>query len=312
MDRIAVLIPCWNEALTIEKVVSDFKRVLPEAVIYVYDNNSTDRTADLAARAGAVVRHEYRQGKGNVIRSMFRDVDAGCYVMVDGDDTYPAENARDMVNLVLEGKADMVIGDRLSSTYFEENKRPFHNSGNMLVRRFINIFWGESSNEIKDVMTGYRAFSPMFVKTFPILSKGFEIETEMTIHALDKNLLLANVPVSYRDRPAGSVSKLHTFRDGAKVLKTIFMLYKDYRPLRFFTFAAVLLAFISLALFLPVFHEYVMTGLVPKLPTLVTSGFFMMAAVVFLGIGLMLDTEVKNSRKNFEIQMNIIRMMLKK
>ncbi len=206
----------------------------------------------------------------------------------------------------------MVIGDRLSSTYFEENKRPFHNSGNMLVRRFINIFWGESSHEIKDVMTGYRAFSPMFVKTFPILSKGFEIETEMTIHALDKNLLLANVPVSYRDRPAGSVSKLHTFRDGAKVLKTIFMLYKDYRPLRFFTFAAVLLAFISLALFLPVFHEYVMTGLVPKLPTLVTSGFFMMAAVVFLGIGLMLDTEVKNSRKNFEIQMNIIRMMLKK
>ena len=196
MDRIAVLIPCWNEALTIEKVVSDFKRVLPEAVIYVYDNNSTDRTADLAARAGAVVRHEYRQGKGNVIRSMFRDVDADCYVMVDGDDTYPAENARDMVNLVLEGKADMVIGDRLSSTYFEENKRPFHNSGNMLVRRFINIFWGESSNEIKDVMTGYRAFSPMFVKTFPILSKGFEIETEMTIHALDKNLLLANVPVS--------------------------------------------------------------------------------------------------------------------
>lgn len=312
MDRIAVLIPCWNEALTIEKVVSDFKRVLPEAVIYVYDNNSTDRTADLAARAGAVVRHEYRQGKGNVIRSMFRDVDADCYVMVDGDDTYPAENARDMVNLVLEGKADMVIGDRLSSTYFEENKRPFHNSGNMLVRRFINIFWGESSNEIKDVMTGYRAFSPMFVKTFPILSKGFEIETEMTIHALDKNLLLANVPVSYRDRPAGSVSKLHTFRDGAKVLKTIFMLYKDYRPLRFFTFAAVLLAFISLALFLPVFHEYVMTGLVPKLPTLVTSGFFMMAAVVFLGIGLMLDTEVKKSRKNFEIQMNIIRMMLKK
>ena len=312
MDRIAVLIPCWNEALTIEKVVSDFKRVLPEAVIYVYDNNSTDRTADLAARAGAVVRHEYRQGKGNVIRSMFRDVDADCYVMVDGDDTYPAENARDMVNLVLEGKADMVIGDRLSSTYFEENKRPFHNSGNMLVRRFINIFWGERRHEIKDVMTGYRAFSPMFVKTFPILSKGFEIETEMTIHALDKNLLLANVPVSYRDRPAGSVSKLHTFRDGAKVLKTIFMLYKDYRPLRFFTFAAVLLAFISLALFLPVLHEYVMTGLVPKLPTLVTSGFFMMAAVVFLGIGLMLDTEVKNSRKNFEIQMNMIRMMLKK
>lgn len=313
LDKIAVLIPCWNEAITIGKVIRDFRKVLPEAVIYVYDNNSTDRTAEIAEREGAVVRHEYRQGKGNVIRSMFRDIiDADCYVMVDGDDTYPAENARAMVNLILEGKADMVIGDRLSSTYFEENKRPFHNSGNMLVRRFINMFWGENSHEIKDVMTGYRAFSPMFVKTFPILSKGFEIETEMTIHALDKNLLLANVPVSYRDRPAGSVSKLHTFRDGARVLRTIFMLYKDYRPLRFFTMAALAMAFISLALFLPVFHEYMVTGLVPKLPTLVTSGFFMMAAVVFLGTGLMLDTEIKNSRKNFEIQMNIIRMMLRK
>lgn len=254
LDKIAVLIPCWNEAITIGKVIRDFRKVLPEAVIYVYDNNSTDRTAEIAEREGAVVRHEYRQGKGNVIRSMFRDIDADCYVMVDGDDTYPAENARAMVNLILEGKADMVIGDRLSSTYFEENKRPFHNSGNMLVRRFINMFWGENSHEIKDVMTGYRAFSPMFVKTFPILSKGFEIETEMTIHALDKNLLLANVPVSYRDRPAGSVSKLHTFRDGARVLRTIFMLYKDYRPLRFFTMAALAMAFISLALFLPVFQ----------------------------------------------------------
>ncbi|MEE3452623.1 glycosyltransferase family 2 protein [Dialister sp.] len=312
MDRIAVLVPCWNEVLTIEKVVKDFKRVLPEAVIYVYDNNSTDGTAELAIRAGAVVRHEYRQGKGNVIRSMFRDIDADCYVMVDGDDTYSAENARDMVNLVLEGKADMVIGDRLSSTYFEENKRPFHNSGNVLVRRFINMFWGENACEIKDVMTGYRALSPMFVKTFPILSKGFEIETEMTIHALDKNLLLANVPVTYRDRPKGSVSKLHTFRDGIKVLKTIFMLYKDYRPLRFFSITALLLAFISLILFIPVFHEYMVTGLVPKMPTLVTSGFFMMAALVSFGIGLVLDTEVKNARKNLEIQMNMIRILLRK
>lgn len=312
MDRIAVLVPCWNEGLTIEKVVKDFKRVLPEAVIYVYDNNSTDGTAELAIRAGAVVRHEYRQGKGNVIRSMFRDIDADCYVMVDGDDTYPAENARDMVNLVLEGKADMVIGDRLSSTYFEENKRPFHNSGNVLVRRFINMFWGENAHEVKDVMTGYRAFSPMFVKTFPILSKGFEIETEMTIHALDKNLLLANVPVTYRDRPKGSVSKLHTFRDGFKVLKTIFMLYKDYQPLRFFSMAALLMALISLILFIPVFHEYMVTGLVPKMPTLVTSGFFMMAALVSFGIGLVLDTEVKNARKNLEIQMNMIRILLRK
>lgn len=312
MDRIAVLIPCWNEALTIRKVVTDFKRELPEAVIYVYDNNSTDDTAAIAREAGAVVRKEYRQGKGNVIRSMFRDIDAECYIMTDGDDTYPAECAREMADMVLSGQADMVVGDRLSSSYFEENKRPFHNSGNVVVRRFINMFWGKNSHDIKDVMAGYRAFSTMFVKTFPILSKGFEIETEMTIHALDKNLLIRNLPVSYRDRPEGSVSKLHTFRDGTRVLRTIFLLYKDYRPLRFFTMASLILALIALLLFIPVFHEYVMTGLVPKLPTLVTSGFFMVSAVVALGIGLVLDTEVKNSRKNLEIQMNIIQMMLKK
>lgn len=312
MDRIAVLIPCWNEALTIRKVVTDFKRELPEAVIYVYDNNSTDDTAAIAREAGAVVRKEYRQGKGNVIRSMFRDIDAECYIMTDGDDTYPAECAREMADMVLSGQADMVVGDRLSSSYFEENKRPFHNSGNVVVRRFINMFWGKNSHDIKDVMTGYRAFSTMFVKTFPILSKGFEIETEMTIHALDKNLLIRNLPVSYRDRPEGSVSKLYTFRDGTRVLRTIFLLYKDYRPLRFFTMASLILALIALLLFIPVFHEYVMTGLVPKLPTLVTSGFFMVSAVVALGIGLVLDTEVKNSRKNLEIQMNVIQMMLKK
>lgn len=312
MKRMAVLIPCWNEALTIEKVVKDFQRVLPEATIYVYDNNSTDGTGEIAQQAGAVVKREYRQGKGNVIRSMFRDIEADCYIMTDGDDTYPAESARQMADLVLEEKADMVIGDRLSSTYFEENKRPFHNSGNVLVRRFINMFWGKQGHEIQDVMTGYRAFSPLFVKTFPVLSKGFEIETEMTIHALDKNMLLANVPVSYRDRPAGSTSKLHTFRDGMKVLRTIFMLYKDYRPLQFFTWTAFLLALLSLGLFLPVFHEYLETGLVPKMPTLVTSGFLMMSAVVSQGIGLVLDTEVKNSRKNFEIQMNVISMMLQK
>ena len=311
MPRIAVLIPCWNEALTIEKVVTDFRAVLPEAGIYVYDNNSTDGTAEIAKRAGAIVVHEYRQGKGNVIRSMFRDIEADCYVMTDGDDTYPAEASREMAELVLSGRADMVIGDRLSSTYFEENKRPFHNSGNVLVRRFINLFWGRGREEIRDVMTGYRAFSPLFVKTFPILSEGFEIETEMTIHALDKNLLLMQVPVSYRDRPAGSVSKLHTFRDGARVLKTIFMLYKDYRPLRFFLAAALVLTLISLLLFLPVFHEYLATGLVPKMPTLVTSGFFMVAAVISTGIGLVLDTEVKNARKNLEIQMNMIRMLMK-
>ena len=312
MDAVAVLIPCYNEALTIEKVVSDFRRVLPEAVIYVYDNNSDDGTGEIAAGAGAVVRREYRQGKGNVIRSMFRDIDARCYIMTDGDDTYPAESARKMADIILSGKADMVIGDRLSSTYFTENKRPFHNSGNVMVRRFINLFWGEGRERVKDVMTGYRAFSPLFVKSFPVLSKGFEIETEMTIHALDQNLALWNVPVTYRDRPAGSVSKLNTFSDGIRVLKTIFMLYKDYRPLRFFTAAAAFFLVLALLFFLPVLHNYVMTGLVPRLPTLITSGFLTMTAVAAEGVGLVLDTSVKNARKNREIQMNIIRMLLKK
>lgn len=312
MDAVAVLIPCYNEALTIEKVVSDFRRVLPEAVIYVYDNNSNDGTGEIAAGAGAVVRREYRQGKGNVIRSMFRDIDARCYIMTDGDDTYPAESAREMADIILSGKADMVIGDRLSSTYFTENKRPFHNSGNVMVRRFINLFWGEGRERVKDVMTGYRAFSPLFVKSFPVLSKGFEIETEMTIHALDQNLALWNVPVTYRDRPAGSVSKLNTFSDGIRVLKTIFMLYKDYRPLRFFTAAAAFFLVLALLFFLPVLHNYVMTGLVPRLPTLITSGFLTMTAVAAEGVGLVLDTSVKNARKNREIQMNIIRMLLKK
>lgn len=312
MDAVAVLIPCYNEALTIEKVVSDFRRVLPEAVIYVYDNNSDDGTGEIAAGAGAVVRREYRQGKGNVIRSMFRDIDARCYIMTDGDDTYPAESAREMADIILSGKADMVIGDRLSSTYFTENKRPFHNSGNVMVRHFINLFWGEGRERVKDVMTGYRAFSPLFVKSFPVLSKGFEIETEMTIHALDQNLALWNVPVTYRDRPAGSVSKLNTFSDGIRVLKTIFMLYKDYRPLRFFTAAAAFFLVLALLFFLPVLHNYVMTGLVPRLPTLITSGFLTMTAVAAEGVGLVLDTSVKNARKNREIQMNIIRMLLKK
>lgn len=309
MNKIAVLIPCYNESKTIEKVVYDYKEALPEAIIYVYDNNSTDGTADIARKAGAEVLHEYRQGKGNVVRSMFRDIEADCYIMIDGDDTYPAENAREMADMVLEGKADMVVGDRLSSTYFEENKRPFHNSGNVVVRNFINTFWGDV--KIKDVMTGYRAFSPLFVKTFPILSKGFEIETEMTIHAVDKNLLIQSIPVQYRDRPAGSVSKLNTVSDGIKVIMTIFRLHKDYKPLYFFSIIALVLALISIAFFIPVFGEYIMTGIVPKIPTLVMDGFTMMAALISMGIGLVLDTEVKNSRKNLEIQMNIIKMMLK-
>ena len=234
MDKIAVLIPCYNESLTIEKVVSDYKEALPEATIYVYDNNSSDHTDELARKAGAKVVYEYRQGKGNVIRSMFRDIDAECYLMIDGDDTYPAENAREMVDLVLNKGVDMVIGDRLSSTYFTENKRPFHNMGNRIVRSLINHLF---HSNVKDIMTGYRAFSRLFVKSFPVLSKGFEIETEMTIHALDKNFLLEEIPVTYRDRPEGSESKLNTVSDGMKVLKTIASLFRDYKPLLFFSCA---------------------------------------------------------------------------
>lgn len=309
MSKIAVLIPCYNESKTITKVVKDYKAALPEADIYVYDNNSSDNTDKIAAAAGAIVKYEYRQGKGNVIRSMFRDINADCYLMIDGDDTYPAENAREMYDLVLSGKADMVIGDRLSSTYFEENKRPFHGFGNVLVRKFINMFWGNNKNTIVDVMTGYRAFSPMFVKTFPVLSKGFEIETEMTIHALDKNLLLKSIPVSYRDRPEGSFSKLNTYTDGIKVLMTIFILYKNYKPLKFFSTVGLVLAAFSLALFIPVFAEYLRTGLVPKLPTLVVSSIMMLAAFLSFVCGLILDTENQKDKQFFELQMNLIKMI---
>lgn len=309
MSKIAVLIPCYNESKTIAKVVRDYKAASPEADIYVYDNNSSDNTDKIAAEAGAIVKYEYRQGKGNVIRSMFRDINADCCLMIDGDDTYPAENAREMCDLVLSGKADMVIGDRLSSTYFEENKRPFHGFGNVLVRKFINMFWGNNKNTIVDVMTGYRAFSPMFVKTFPVLSKGFEIETEMTIHALDKNLLLKSVPVSYRDRPEGSFSKLNTYTDGIKVLMTIFILYKNYKPLKFFSTVGLVLAVFSLALFIPVFAEYLKTGLVPKLPTLVVSSIMMLAAFLSFVCGLILDTENQKDKQFFELQMNLIKMI---
>ena len=308
--KIAVLIPCYNESLTVEKVVTDFRRELPEATIYVYDNNSKDNTAELAEKAGAVVRHEYRQGKGNVIRSMFRDINADCYIMTDGDDTYPAEYARQMCDLVLSGKADMVIGDRLSATYFEENKRPFHNFGNSLVRGCINTFWGNKT-KILDVMTGYRAFSPIFVKSFPILSQGFEIETEMTIHALDKNLLLQSIPVNYRDRPAGSFSKLNTYVDGAKVLMTIFNLYRNYRPLKFFGILAIILILIAILMFLPVFAEYLSTGLVPKIPTLIVSGLLALAALLSAFGGLILDTIANNARKDFELKINMMKILLK-
>ena len=264
----------------------------------------------IAESNGAIVKHEYRQGKGNVIRTMFRDIDADCYLMIDGDDTYPAENAQEMCQLVLDGKADMVIGDRLSSTYFEENKRPFHNFGNDIVRQSINSLW-RPKKPILDVMTGYRAFSPMFVKTFPVLSQGFEIETEMTIHALDKNLLIQSIPVQYRDRPEGSVSKLNTYSDGCKVLLTIFNLYRDYKPMQFFGIVAAILAALSIIFFIPVFIEYINEGIVPRFPTFIASAFLMMSALLSFGCGLILDTNATNSRKNFEIQMNIIRMMMK-
>ncbi|MBQ6131168.1 MAG: glycosyltransferase [Selenomonadaceae bacterium] len=306
MAKIAVLIPCYNESQTIAKVVRDFKQALPDARIYVYDNNSTDGTDKIARAAGAIVRYEYRQGKGNVIRTMFRDIDADCYLMIDGDDTYPAEHAREMCDLVLIGAADMVIGDRLSSTYFTENKRPFHNVGNVMVRKFINMFW-RPKNPILDVMTGYRAFSRLFVKSFPVLSKGFEIETEMTIHALDKNFLLRSVPVNYRDRPAGSESKLNTYVDGAKVIMTIFNLYRDYKPLKFFGMVALILAIISLILFVPVFLQYLQTSLVPRFPTLIVSGFLMLAALLSFACGLILDTIAKNNRKTFELHMNLLK-----
>ena len=298
--KIAVLIPCYNEAKTIKKVVEDYKKTLPEADIYVYDNNSSDNTDEIAKKAGAIVKYEYRQGKGNVIRSMFKDIDADCYLMIDGDDTYPAENAKEMCDLILDKKADMVIGDRLSSTYFTENKRPFHNFGNRLVRGLINFLF---ESNVRDIMTGYRAFSYDFVKTFPVLSKGFEIETEMTIHALDKNFLLKEVKVGYRDRPAGSVSKLNTYRDGFRVLKTIGRLFKEYKPTIFFSLLSLLFLIISFAFGIPVFAEYFKTGLVPRYPTLIFSGFMLMIAIILFACGLILEVVVKKHRQLFELML---------
>ena len=298
--KIAVLIPCYNESKTIKKVIEDYRKALPEADIYVYDNNSSDHTDEIAKKAGAIVRYEYRQGKGNVIRSMFRDIDADCYLMIDGDDTYPAENAREMCNLVLDNKVDMVIGDRLSSTYFTENKRPFHNFGNRLVRGLINFLF---ESNVRDIMTGYRAFSYEFVKTFPVLSKGFEIETEMTIHALDKNFLLKEVKVGYRDRPEGSVSKLNTYRDGFRVLKTIGRLFKEYKPTIFFSLLSLLFLIVSLIFGVPVFAEYFKTGLVPRYPTLIFSGFMLMIAIILFACGLILEVVVKKHRQLFELML---------
>ena len=300
MDTIAVLIPCYNESRTIEKVVADWKQALPEAVIYVYDNNSTDSTDELARKAGAVVRYEYQQGKGSVVRRMFREIDARCYIMIDGDDTYPAQAGRAMADLVLSGQADMVVGDRLSSTYFSENKRPFHNFGNTIVRGCINHLFG---SDIQDIMTGCRAFSYLFVKTFPVLSRGFEIETEMSIHAVDKNMAIKNVVIEYRDRPEGSTSKLNTFTDGARVLRTILRLYKDYRPMRFFGAAAAVLTLLSAVFFFPVLLEYLETGLVLRFPTLIVGGFCVMAALLSLFAGMILQTLITRNRQDFEYRL---------
>lgn len=302
MDKIAVLIPCYNEAKTIGKVVTDFKTAISEATIYVYDNNSTDGTSKIAQDAGAIVRYEYNQGKGNVIRRMFRDIDAECYIMVDGDDTYPAKHSREMANLVLEKNVDMVVGDRLSSTYFVENKRPFHNLGNTLVRKSINFLF---KNDIKDIMTGYRAFSYLFVKTFPVLSKGFEIETEMSIHAVDKNMYVENIIIDYRDRPEGSISKLSTYSDGFKVLKTILRLYRTYKPMAFFGTIALILVAISTKFFLPVFHTYLKTGFVPEFPTLIVCGFTMIAAIQSFFAGLTLQTIAQKNRQDFEMWLQL-------
>ena len=297
MDKIAVLIPCYNEEQTIGKVVRDAYAALPEATVYVYDNNSKDRTVECAKEAGAVIRYEYKQGKGNVIRRMFREIEAECYLMIDGDDTYPLEHACEMVDLVLNKHADMVVGDRLSSTYFEENKRPFHNFGNSIVRKSINVLF---KSDIKDIMTGYRAFNYAFVKTFPVISKGFEIETEMTIHAVNYNLQVENVVVDYRDRPEGSESKLNTYSDGAKVLFKILQLFKNYRPLPFFGFISLLLFLGAAVLFAPVLIEYVSTGLVPRFPTLIVSGCMVLAALQSFFAGLILSESCQTERRDFE------------
>ncbi len=304
MDKIAVLIPCYNESKTIEKVVKSFREALPDATIYVYDNNSTDGTDRIATEAGAIVKYEYQQGKGNVIRRMFREIDAECYIMTDGDDTYPASVAPDMAQLIFDKKVDMVVGDRLSSTYFTENKRPFHNFGNKIVRGGVNTLF---KSDIKDIMTGYRAFSRQFVKTFPVLSRGFEIETEMTIHAIDKNMSIENVIIEYKDRPEGSESKLNTVSDGIKVIKTIFRLWKNYKPFSFFSVLALILIVISAAFFIPfVLIPFIQTGFVDKIPTLIVCGFMAIAALLSFFSGLILDTIVQKEKREFEYRLQLL------
>ena len=303
MDKIAVLIPCYNEEKTIEKVVKDSFAALPDAKVYVYDNNSTDRTAELAEKAGAIVRREPRQGKGYVLRRMFREIDALCYICVDGDDTYPMDKAPEMARKLLEENVDMVVGDRLSSTYFKENKRPFHNAGNSMVRKTINRLF---DCEIKDIMTGFRALSYEFVKSYPVLSRGFEIETEMTIHAVFNEMVIDNVVVDYRDRPDGSDSKLNTYSDGAKVIVTIVKLYKNYKPFEFFTSLSLVLIVLAAVAFGWVFARFLTTHLVENMPTLVVSGFTVLAAIQSFFSGLILSDMVTASRRSTELELNRI------
>lgn len=303
MDKIAVLIPCYNEGQTITKVIRDVREALPEAVIYVYDNNSTDGTAELAKAEGAVVRCEYKQGKGNVVRRMFREIEAECYLMLDGDDTYPLDCAGEMVDKVLAHNADMVVGDRLSSTYFTENKRPFHNFGNSFMRWGINRLFGSN---IMDIMTGYRAFSYEFVKTFPVVSKGFEIETEMTIHAVNYNMQVENVVVDFRDRPEGSVSKLNTYRDGMKVIHKMLQLYKNYKPFQFFSLLCLMLFAAALVFMIPILGEYISTGLVPRFPTLIVCGFMALAGVQSFFAGMILEVMAAKDRRDFEYHLTRI------
>lgn len=299
-QNVAVLIPCYNESVTIGKVVDDYRRELPGASIYVYDNNSTDATASIAKQHGAIVRHEPRQGKGNVCRQMFRDISADCYLMVDGDDTYDETKASEMCQFIIQGKADMVVGDRLSNgTYAEENKRAFHGFGNNLVRSMIKWIYGYS---FEDVMTGYRAMSRPFVKTFPVLSEGFQIETELSIHAVDRRWRIVDVPITYRDRPEGSVSKLNTVGDGIRVIRMIGTLFKDYRPLKFFSLVAILLVAIGLALGIPVIREFIHTGLVPRFPTAILATAFIFLSALSLATGLILDSVAKIERKEWELK----------
>ena len=302
MENIAVLIPCYNESITIAKVINDFKKSLPDANIYVYDNNSTDGSDKIAKDSGAVVRYEKKQGKGNVVRTMFREINAKCYVMVDADDTYSLDKVRLMCDKVLNENVDMVVGDRLSSTYFKENKRPFHNIGNRVVLHTINRLF---KSDIRDIMTGFRVMSYEFVKTFPVISKGFEIETEMTIHAVYHNLNIENEIIEYKDRPKNSLSKLDTFSDGRKVLIKIFDLYKNYKPLAFFSFLALLLFIVSTIFFTPIVIEYLNTHLVPKYPTLIICSFVYIASILSFFAGLILDSVASKDKRDFETKLQI-------